>query len=393
MKQIKISEKLVKDSVFNPTKNTRQETIEQMCIAIQRKTLCLPLYQRDVSWTLEKSVALFNYQLSGKAPVAPISMNEIDGCDDNVKHIEFISREEITGITPKYSVVDGQQRLTTNYKAYINDPEFSNIVLDLTKGIFLECKDSIKENQIPVGILFNKDIEVFRKYINSHKTLKDDFVKDVLNAVRQKIFTYFYTINSATNLTEDEQIEWFEVLNNAGSKVSALQLKFSKFKSSGLDVYTEFTAKFLEKLKYSGFDIKFKQKKSETSSPIAAINPIWEKTMKKYHTGNNFAPIPSDIKKDSIKKLQEEKLNMFFTETLDKLDKVIEFIDGYKLKKQEKIDYINYLIGYFTFIDSPDYEYLINWYNKIDFTNLTNSERRVAYTKLLDGTAFVDEEL
>lgn len=33
-------------------------------------------------------------------------------------------------------MTDGQQRLTTNYKAYINSNEFRNVVLDLAEGKF-----------------------------------------------------------------------------------------------------------------------------------------------------------------------------------------------------------------------------------------------------------------
>lgn len=37
---------------------------------------------------------------------------------------------------------------------------------------------------------------------------------------RTKILSYAYTVNMAEDLSEDEQITWFEVLNNAGSRVS-----------------------------------------------------------------------------------------------------------------------------------------------------------------------------
>lgn len=32
----------------------------------------------------------------------------------------------------------------------------------------------------------------------------------------------------AEDLSEDEQITWFEVLNNAGSRVSIIQMRFAK---------------------------------------------------------------------------------------------------------------------------------------------------------------------
>ncbi len=56
------------------------------------------------------------------------------------------------------SVVDEQQRLTTNYKAYCNHPDLKNVVLDLGKGEFVINIESCKKNQILVGILLNKMI-------------------------------------------------------------------------------------------------------------------------------------------------------------------------------------------------------------------------------------------
>lgn len=47
----------------------------------------------------------------------------------------------------QYSVVDGQQRLTTNFKAYINHEDFRNIVLDLGKGVFTQVQGEIRNNK------------------------------------------------------------------------------------------------------------------------------------------------------------------------------------------------------------------------------------------------------
>ncbi|MDJ8951191.1 hypothetical protein PTL49_15090, partial [Clostridium perfringens] len=69
---MKINKNLEKIAGFNPTKRTYQISILNICEKIENQEITLPLYQRDVSWTLQKSVDLMNYQLLGKAPVAPI---------------------------------------------------------------------------------------------------------------------------------------------------------------------------------------------------------------------------------------------------------------------------------------------------------------------------------
>ena len=133
------------------------------------------------------------------------------------------------------SVVDGQQRLTTNYKAYCNHPDLKNVVLDLGKGEFVINTEAYRKNQVPVGILLNKDDNKLIAYTEKNKALASPMVVNALLQIRNKIKTYQYTINFATDLTEDEQINWFEVLNNAGSRVSIIQMRFSKLKAHGID--------------------------------------------------------------------------------------------------------------------------------------------------------------
>ena len=100
----------------------------------------------------------------GPAPVAPLSINVINDIKDCVPQVSFIDRELLTVRSGLNSVVDGQQRITTNYKAYINHDDFRNIVLDLGKGMFVEAREGIKENQIPVGVLLFRDTNLFDDY-------------------------------------------------------------------------------------------------------------------------------------------------------------------------------------------------------------------------------------
>lgn len=118
---MKINKKLEVAAEFNPTKKSHQMTIFEMCKKIQNNKITLPLYQRDLSWTLNKAVDLFNYQLFGKAPVAPISLNQISN-GEAVPQVSFLSRNIIDSdsiLADHQSVVDGQQRLSTNFKSLL----------------------------------------------------------------------------------------------------------------------------------------------------------------------------------------------------------------------------------------------------------------------------------
>ena len=386
---MRISKELQSAADMNPTKKSTQMSIFDMCDKISKQAISLPLYQRDLSWTLTKCIALLNYQLLGKAPVSPISMNVINNTQEYVPQVSFIDREIINNIERgQLSVVDGQQRLTTNYKAYTNDDDFRNIVLDISRGCFIQTDTAYKSNQIPVGILLNQSDAVLFEYTNKVSTLRKPEITSLLLQVRSKIKNYNYTINSADDLSEDEQIEWFEVLNNAGSRVSIIQMRFSKLKMYGIDIYKQYTSVFISRLVEVGFDF-FTPEKTTVSYPIAALNPSYEIVTGKGHS-INYAPIPSDTKENQLCGLSPEELKKCIETTLSYEENVLDFIEANSLKKPDRIYYINYMIGYFAFngldISETQKQYLISWYNNVDFTNKTNSERRELYTKLINNS-------
>ncbi|WP_317326962.1 DUF262 domain-containing protein [Turicibacter sanguinis] len=386
---MRINKELIKAAAFNPTKKTYQITVSNLCEKIEVGEITLPLYQRDVSWTLQKSVDLLNYQLLGKAPVSPISINQINHLNDKtvVPQVSFIDRELIEITTPgQLSIADGQQRLTTNLKAYLNDSEFRNVVLDLIKGCFVIVQGNIKKYQIPVGILLNKEQTEFFNYLSDNSTLSKPEAMHLLMQIRNKIRDYNYTINLAEDLTEDEQIEWFEVLNNAGSRVTRIQMRFSKLKVNNIDIYTQYTKKFKEKVDSSGYEL-FKVKDTEVSIPVATLNSAFELVTEKTHTAN-YTPIPSDTRENKLCSLKPEQLLKTFELTLDALDRALEFIDKHELKTPDRLDYITYLTGAFVFINKRainqvEEAEIISWYQNVVFKNKSNSERRALFSDLL----------
>ena len=388
---IRINNNLQKFAGVNPTKKTFQMSVVEMCEHIDSNEITLPLYQRDVSWTLRQCVDLFNYQLLGPAPVAPISMNQISNTIGEVYQISFISRELVTDIKNKHlSVIDGQQRTTANFKAYDDSPELRSVVLDLIKGKFLINEGAIKKHQIPIGKLLNRDNTIFHNYVNASKTLSKPECMSLLFQIRNKLRDYNYTINLAEDLTEDEQINWFEVLNNAGSKVTRIQMQFSKLKVKDIDIYKDYTNVFNLKIEGRGYDSLYTIKPTEVSIPVAALNSSYEVVTKKDHTPN-FTPIPSDVRETQLCALASEntdKLIQCFNLTLQALDTALDFIEDNNLKQPSRIDYITYMTGLFTFYDVEDLtdtqiDEIIHWYNNVSFLNMSNGERRKEFTKLL----------
>lgn len=388
---MKINSILIKAAKFNPTKKSFQMSVEELCKKIDTNEITLPLYQRDLSWNLQKVVDLFNYQLFGKAPIAPISINQINNIDLSVPQISFLDREVIQKSSIKnahYSVVDGQQRLTTSYKAYVKDDSFRNIFLDVQSAKFRIIEGGIKKTQIPVGVLLNRDVDVLKNYLIEKKSFNDLYA--VLLEVRTKMNGYNYTMNVAEDLTEDEQIEWFEVLNNAGSKVTALQMSFSKLKIHNFDIYSDYIKPFINQIEEFGFGELFEVFTTNVSYPVVALNPAYEVIVKNSIHNVNYAPIPSDQKASQLTSLNIDVLNKIVKLSLDSTEKSLEFIEKNDLKKYiTRMDYILYLSGYFAFkkslhLDDNVEKKLIEWVQDTNFTNASNGKRREIFSNMLE---------
>lgn len=384
---INISSKLADAASFNPTKQSQTKSVFDMCADIENERITLPLYQRDLSWNVDKAIKLFNYQMFGKAPVAPISMNQI-GASNTIPQISFIQRDRIDNLQSQgvLSIVDGQQRLTTNYKAYINDESFKGIVLDVTKAAFKEVKTAPRLNQVPVGILLNKEQSKLRQYLIDNDTLDELYA--ALLEVRSKMTNYSYTVHIAKDLNEDEQIEWFDVLNTAGSRVTGIQLAFSKIKLHDFDIYTNYVEPFKDKLNAYGLDELMTPFTTKVSYPIVSLNPAFEVIFNEKKHGSNYAPIPSDTKEKSLVKLDKSQLEHLSKVTLIGLEKALKLIYGNDLMSYvNKIDYVLYLTGYFVFeedsVSASAENELIEWIKNVDFVNKTNKERRELYSELL----------
>jgi Protein of unknown function DUF262 len=387
---IRINRSLQKNAFRDPTKETVQKSISQLCNEVDIGQIIMPIFQRDLSWTTAKKVELYNFQLNGFAPVSPISINKIGPRSLDMPHVSMIDRLEVENLQEgKLSVIDGQQRISTNYQAYTNDESIRDIVLDITKGYFLDLNGKdIKKSQIPVGILYNKNPKVYTEYIKANPSLAEFEVSSLLGQIRTKFFNYFYTINIAQDLSGEEQIQWFDVLNLAGSRVPEVQMKLTRLQIKGLDFYKEYSNVFREKLELAGFDNLFVQKNTEVSIPLAALNPAFEIILGKKHA-SNYSPIPSDTKESTISDMEPNKLRKCFEMTLTALDRTLDFINENNLPEPSRIDYITYLTGYFVYkkdmqLSDLSKQKLIEWYNKANFANKSNKERRQMFNDLLD---------
>lgn len=385
-----LNKALKKATQYDPTKETRPISLEELCNSIKQNKIVLPIFQTYIRWTIDKSIALFNFQLFGKAPVSPISINIIENTNLAIQQVTFIEREVLNQeeLYGKYSVNDGQQRLTCNFKAYIDHEDFKSIVLDLTTGKFVETNKLIRKSQIPVGILYNKSSDVFEKYLKEHKELQAFDVQTLLTNIRSKFMKYYYTVNFAKDLTQDEQMQWFDVLNLAGSRVTKVMVDLTDMLSKEVDYYKEYADRFVRSLDNARVADLIVRKETEVSIPLATLNSAYEVIVRNGVHSNNFSPIPSDVKTSTVSRLEPPIIRSIFSHTLKSLNKALDFIAQNDLGNPDRIDYITYLTGFFAFLNeteltSIEHKKVCDWYENINFNNLGNNDRRIQFTDLL----------
>ncbi|MGX4764225.1 DUF262 domain-containing protein [Holzapfeliella sp. JNUCC 72] len=376
-----ISNKIKEYVSYNPTDNTTQLAIGELCQRIEDNQIVIPLFQRELSWTLKKQAALLNYQMFSKAAISPISFTELNS--DESLQVSFINREVVEPEITMNSVIDGQQRLSTNYLAYSGDESLKGIVLDLTKGkIRISESADNKKNLIPVTTLFNRDLNVLNDFLQK-SNFKDKETEYLIFGLRSKFMSYKYTINKALRLSELEQIEWFEVLNNAGTTISSLQMDISKLKLKNFDFYKKYTRPYNKIIKNYGYDNLFTKFSTKISYPVASLNPAYEVLKKQQHK-NNYAPFPSDSKGKNIIKLSEKELGIITEKSLESLKWTMDFIKENNLKSYiTKMDYILYVSGYYTFNGASELDKLVTWIKTVDFSDKSNTTRRNLFSSLV----------
>lgn len=394
---IRIKESFKQQIAFDPTKESVTMTIHSICQNVQENKIVLPIFQTGLRWTESKVIDLLNFQLTGFAPVSPISMCKLDfGFENDEKIVErlgkqlsILERNTLDNLKGEvYSLTDGQQRVSTNYKCYIGHDDYKNIVLDLAKGKFVSVENPLflKETQIPVGVLYNKDFMVYNEFLEKHPDLLAPKIANYINMIRNKFLGYNYTINFAKNLSEKEQLKWFEILNNAGSKIPLKEMNLSRLKTKDVDYHKEYIEPFMDLIEDSEYDNCFPTEATKVTYPLSALNPAYDYLFAE-ERNNNMAPIPSDVKEKKLCALTTEQLRELFACTLEALEKVLIFIDKAKIDIDNRMEYITFAIGFVVFnnnsLSEEKERILYNWFKSTDFVNMSNTQKRMVYQKLI----------
>jgi len=396
MSKIKINKSLLSAIEINPSKNSVHMDIVDLNKKIKNGEISIPIYQRDLSWTEQQCVNLLNFLLKGSSSVSAISMLEQKESSNKVQQLHFISREEMNKDelnNVQLSVIDGQQRLSVTYMAYTSDKYLKDIYLDLGRGLFrlIDDDSTVKSNHVPVNILLNEDWNLLYDFYDKHTF--DTYARKVVTQIQTKLINYTYTINKATNLDVKEQLEWFKILNNAGSNVTETQISLAYIYDRGIDIYVDYIRKYNTMISDCNIVFKNSRKTAQHNNSITALNIPMMKIMNKEYKVN-FTPIPSDTKAGLLVKANNVQLKEAIEISLNSLKRTLDFIIDNKLTLPDRVEYINFILSYFILneqLDETDYrEYIIDWYNKVDFTDLTNTQRRNHFDRFIKNKGLED---
>src|SRR5699024_11654088 len=118
------------------------------------------------------------------------------------------------------------------------------------------------------------------------------------------------------------------------------------------------------------------------------LNSVSEVNCEKRHALYE-RPIASDTEESFISDMEIDDLRRAFNMTIDGINSALDFISENNLSTPSIIDYITYLTGYFVFNKNKEISYqnknnLVDWYNNVNFSNKTNSERRKMFDQLIN---------
>src|SRR5699024_3035287 len=97
----------------------------------------------------------------------------------------------------------------------------------------------------------------------------------------------------------------------------------------------------------------------------------------------------SDTKESFISDMEIDDLRRAFNMTLEGLNSALDFISENNLSNSSRIDYITYLKRYFVLNKNKEISYqnknnLGDWYNNVNYSNKTNSERCKMFEQLIN---------
>jgi hypothetical protein len=233
---------------------------------IQKGIIKIPKFQREFVWSIEKTAKLLDSILKGY-PIGTFILWQTDERINDIKNVGNLEIPPTPEGTKVQYVLDGQQRITSLYAAYLGAEiqktgekkitDYHDIVVNLDKDI------NGNDNQVisaePLGEKYLSLNEVLNFSFSKAKALSDRFSEDELELV-DSYSTAFKTYEFSTVVLRkediDSAIEVFTRINTGGQTLTLFEIMAAKTydEKQNFDMQTKWSAfiKELKDIKYEG---------------------------------------------------------------------------------------------------------------------------------------------
>ena len=233
---------------------------------IQNGVIKIPKFQRDFVWSIDKTAKLLDSILKGY-PIGTFILWQTDERLNDIKNVGNLEIPQTPECTKVQYVLDGQQRITSLYAAYLGASiqkigekkitNYSDIVVNLDTDIN-ENGDHVISAE-PTGEKFISLNDVLNFSYSKGRELSENFSEEDLEKI-DSYSTAFKTYEFSTVLLRkedvDSAIEVFTRINTGGQTLTLFEIMSAKTydENQDFDMQTKWGdfVKELKEIKYDG---------------------------------------------------------------------------------------------------------------------------------------------
>ncbi len=205
---------------------------------IQKGIIKIPKFQREFVWSIDKTAKLLDSILKGY-PIGTFILWQTDERINDIKNVGDLEIPDTPEGTKVQYVLDGQQRITSLFAAYLGAQiqktgekrvtDYSDIVVNLDKDV------DENDNQVitaePAGEKYISLCEVLNFSYSKAKELSEKFSEDeleLINAYSTAFKTYEFSTVVLRKEDIDSAIEVFTRINTGGQTLTLFEIMSAK---------------------------------------------------------------------------------------------------------------------------------------------------------------------
>lgn len=233
---------------------------------IQKGIIKIPKFQREFVWSIDKTAKLLDSILKGY-PIGTFILWQTDERINDIKNVGNLEIPETPDGTKVQYVLDGQQRITSLFAAYLGAQiqktgekkvtDYSGIVVNLDKNLG-ENDDQVITAE-PTGEKHISLFDVLNFSYSKARELSEEFSEnelELINAYSTAFKTYEFSTVVLRKEDIDSAIEVFTRINTGGQTLTLFEIMSAKTydEEQKFDMQAKWEAfiKELEAIKYEG---------------------------------------------------------------------------------------------------------------------------------------------